>query len=224
MRWDDVDWRKVYIPPKWSRFFVEVSLEARGLFYALVLEVDKAGIMECGTDPIGAVCRAVNGHPDRVPDYLDELTTDGCVQLNRNSEGRTILVIPNYMPAQTSRSSDAKRKEQSRARAREQALALRDERQLSMPNGWGRLSVMKDTTCHTKPDDCNIPNAMSRGQSASEPSKDSKHSVLLAPAIPASTDTVVEPPPRGAPGSPEWAETISKIRRGVAIDDKDGGK
>jgi hypothetical protein len=199
VRWEDVDWRKLYLPPTWSRFFVEVSLEARGLFYALMLAVDKAGLMDCGSDPIGTVCRAVNGHPDRVPAYLDELTSDGCIVLNRNESGRTILVIPNYLEAQTARSSDAKRKEQSRARAREQALAVRDERQLSMPPELSRTSVRAATPCHTKPSNGNPAYPESRSQSASEPSKDSKHSILsnlTPPAILDSTECVVPSPVR----------------------------
>ena len=224
MRWEDTDWIKLYRPPSWSRFWKEVSLEARGLFWALLLAVDKAGLIDCGADIVGSVCGAVNGNPDRVPAYLDELTTDGCVVVTRSNDGRFTLVVPNYLEAQTARSSDIKRKAQSRERARDKALGQRDERQLSMPKGWGRMSVVQNTQSHSKSHEaesvCNAANEMSQMVTASKDSKDSEAS---ARAIPASTDTVLEPPPPGAPGSPQWKALLAKVSYGSA-DDKEPTK
>jgi hypothetical protein len=119
MRWEDAPYVKLY---RDNGPWMDLSLEARGLFDELLKVVDRAGILRLGADPVKTVARAVNGHPDRVSGYLDELTRDGCVTVRDGA-----LVMRNYVAAQSARASDKARQAESRARASAAALSTNNQ-------------------------------------------------------------------------------------------------
>lgn len=114
MHWEDAPFVKLY---RDNGPWMDLSLEARGLFDELLKVVDRAGLLKLGADPVKTIARAVNGDPARVHGYLDELTRDGCVTLRDG-----VLVMRNYIAAQGARASDKSRQAEMRARAREMAL------------------------------------------------------------------------------------------------------
>lgn len=122
MRWEDAPYVKLY---RDNGPWMDLSLEARGLFDELLKVVDTAGLLKLGADPVKTVARAVNGDPDRVRGYLEELTRDGCVTMRD-----THLVIANFVDAQSARASDRARQAASRARARD-ALLTTSEQEVS---------------------------------------------------------------------------------------------
>lgn len=111
MRWEDAPFVKLY---RDTGPFMDLSLEARGLFDELLKVVDRAGILRLGADPVRTVARAVNGRPERVKGYLEELTRDGCVTVRDGA-----LLIRNYIEAQSAKASDRARQHESRSRARD---------------------------------------------------------------------------------------------------------
>jgi hypothetical protein len=133
VRWDDTAYVKLYKCPRWDPWY-DVSLEARGLFDELLKVVDRAGLLFVGREPALTIAKAVGGHPDRVPIYLDELLTEGCVVLTEGTDGAKTLVMRNYIEAQTTRSCDAQRKAHSREVARAKALrsTTKTDKQLNL--------------------------------------------------------------------------------------------
>lgn len=125
MHWEDAPFVKLY---RDNGPWMDLSLEARGLFDELLKVVDRAGLLKLGADPVKTIARAVNGDPERVSGYLAELTRDGCVTLRDG-----VLVMKNYIAAQSARASDKSRQAEARARARDSALAITNQ-QLASEN------------------------------------------------------------------------------------------
>jgi len=116
MRWEDEDYVKLYTrdTPEW----LAVPLFARCFFYELTRKADRAGIIRLGKQGVKALAAAVRSTPEEVQPLLDALLEDGCVVLKDDR-----LVIPNYVRAQTARSSDRTRKQAERQRDRDLAMA-----------------------------------------------------------------------------------------------------
>ncbi len=111
--------------------------QARAVFALLLRKVDRAGVMDIGTeDPIEAVAVHVNLPVEVVDVGLAAILKKKTAVLDR---GR--LVIPNFMEAQEAKSSDAQRQRDSRERRRalrlveEMAVTSRDTQSLSGTNG-----------------------------------------------------------------------------------------
>lgn len=118
MRWDDESYVRLFrrTTPDWSL----VPGPARSLFYALLREVDRAGILPMRKGLAG-VAKVIDWPQDLFDRYFPELLDDGCVRI----EGDT-LVIPNYLAAQEVHMSDAQRKRDQRERDQARVLGKRD--------------------------------------------------------------------------------------------------
>jgi hypothetical protein len=111
MRWEDAPYVKLY---RDNGPWMDLPLEARGLFAELLKVVDRAGMLKVGDDPARTIARAVNGDTDRVREYFDVLRKDGCVVL-RNG----FVTLKNYIEAQGARASDKARMSEMRKRDRD---------------------------------------------------------------------------------------------------------
>ncbi len=117
MNWEDERYVMVYTRDtgEWAM----LSWDAQALMMQLLRKVDRAGVLQLGK-PGRRALAAVLGHKDqaaRIDPALDELLTDGCVQLRGD-----MLVIPNFLAAQEVRRSDKARQRDSRERRRAQAM------------------------------------------------------------------------------------------------------
>jgi hypothetical protein len=116
MRWEDERYVRLYTRD--SADWLGLSFPAQGLFCLLLRKVDRAGLLALGKQGRKAIAITV-GHASRWAELepaLEELLVDGCVRLDGDH-----LVIPNFLEAQEAPQSDAQRKRESRARARDLA-------------------------------------------------------------------------------------------------------
>jgi hypothetical protein len=119
MRWEDERYVRLYTRDTVDWHFL--SLEAQGLMGLILRKVDRAGILHLGRHGKKGVAAAI-GHPTRVDSVLpalDELLSDGCVRI---VDGET-LVVPNFIEAQETPSSDAQRKRDQRERDRDKLIS-----------------------------------------------------------------------------------------------------
>lgn len=119
MDWSDEPWVKLY--RRNTADWLLLSWRARGLFYSLMREVNRAGILDLGRTGKRAVAVVLGSGGDwkEIVDALDELLADGCVQIN----GAT-LVIPNFVEAQEAAQSDKARAKAARERRRDDAMGV----------------------------------------------------------------------------------------------------
>lgn len=143
MRWEDERYVRLYTrdTPDW----LVLSFEAQGLLGLIIRKVDRAGILPLGRHGARAVAIAL-GHAHRweaIAPALEELLADGCIQIQGNA-----LVIPNFIEAQEAAQSDAMRKRESRAKARDVASASgrpvtkRDEKSQVVTDGHNSSQVV----------------------------------------------------------------------------------
>jgi hypothetical protein len=116
MRWEDERYVRVYTRD--TTDWVALGWEAQSLFLLTMRKVDRAGILDLGRSGVRGLAALVTMPLEVVERALPVLTADGCVVLN----GQT-LVIPNFIEAQEAKQSDAQRKRESRATARDLAAA-----------------------------------------------------------------------------------------------------
>jgi hypothetical protein len=118
MRWEDELYVRVYTSdsPTWKLW----SWETRVLLLLLLRKVDRAGLLELGDhDPIEAIAATVE-----LPLEVVEKGLPLLLRVGRNGKPATIeirgtvLVIPNFIEAQTATKTDAQRKREARMRSR----------------------------------------------------------------------------------------------------------
>lgn len=118
MRWEDERYVRVYTRD--TADWVGLSWDAQSLLMHLFRKVDRAGILHLGRRGVDGLA-PVLGHAEanpRIKEALQELLDDGCVQLSGSE-----LVIPNFIEAQESKSSDAQRKRDQRERDRDKLVS-----------------------------------------------------------------------------------------------------
>lgn len=116
MDWANERYVRMYTrkTPAWKA----LPWQARVVFRELIVEADRAGVINVGKAGVRALPAALDLPVNVVQVGINALLEDGCVQ---ESPGQ--LVIPNYQPAQEAEQSDKQRQAESRARRRERALA-----------------------------------------------------------------------------------------------------
>jgi hypothetical protein len=114
MRWEDERYVRVYTRDTVD--WLSLSFIAQGLFCLILRKVDRAGLMKLGKHGKRAVAVMVGfpGEWSRLEPALEELLADGSVQIRGE-----YLLVPNFIEAQDANQSDAQRKRESRARARD---------------------------------------------------------------------------------------------------------
>lgn len=100
--------------------WLALSFDAQSLFMHLCRKVDRAGVLELGKQgkKTVAVVLAQVALWDRLAPALEELLSDGCIELRGD-----VLFMPNFVAAQEAPQSDRLRQQESRARRRELAQA-----------------------------------------------------------------------------------------------------
>lgn len=114
MRWEDERYVRLYTRD--TADWLALSFEAQGLLALILRKVDRAGLMPLGKQGKKAVAVTI-GHGARwktLAPALEELLADGCIAIRGDT-----LVVPNFIEAQEAAASDAQRKRESRARARD---------------------------------------------------------------------------------------------------------
>jgi hypothetical protein len=117
MDWENERYVRVYV-----RETVDdavLSWEARALWDAMIKRFDRAGVIDTGDHGWKGVALLVRMPIDVVEKAGAELLRDGRVE---NRQG--YLIAPNYIPAQEAKQSDRQRQSESRARKRDQVMAL----------------------------------------------------------------------------------------------------
>lgn len=118
MNWSDERYVRLYTrdTPDW----LCLSFLAQGLFALLLRKVDRAGVLQLGKAGRRGIFVAI-GHAHQaamLDPALDELLTDGCIQLTDDH-----LLVRNFIEAQEAESSDAARARTYRERRRDHARA-----------------------------------------------------------------------------------------------------
>jgi hypothetical protein len=116
MRWEDERYVRVYVRD--TADWLALGWEAQSLLVLTMRKVDRAGLLELGRAGVRGLAAVVGMPLDVVERALPVLLEDGCVVLNGST-----LVVPNFIEAQEAAQSDAHRKRESRARARDRAAA-----------------------------------------------------------------------------------------------------
>lgn len=168
MRWEDERYVRIY-----TRDTVEwemLSWQARALWPLLLRKMDRAGLLELGRHGVRGLAATVKMPADVVEPGLAGLLEDGCVQ-----QRDTTLIVPNFIDAQETPSSDALRAKEYRARrrqeARDGAVTKRDESITTRDE----TVTQRHTASHGVTPYCAVPNhAEEESASASPPSGSSK--------------------------------------------------
>lgn len=197
MRWDDEPYVRFYTrdTPTWKLW----SWQTRTLFAMLIRKVDKAGLLDLDSsdDPLEALAATVE-----LPLELVESALPALLRPGRNGKPATIelrgsvLVIPNYIEAQTATKTDALRKREERMRSRGRARAA----------DIG-VALLDETTPVTSRDSQSHP-VTEESHPVTEPSRDvtERPSVLICsdlscsdqkqmPGVRAEVQTLVDPDP-----------------------------
>lgn len=111
MRWEDERYVRVYTRDTGD--WLDLSFEAQALFLLLLRKVDRIGELRLGKRGRSAIAALV-GHLGResLTAALDELLTDGCVQLREDG----VLFVRNFLKAQEAPKSSTERKREQRER------------------------------------------------------------------------------------------------------------
>lgn len=92
--------------------------QTRALLVFIFRKVDRSGVLHLGKGKLRALSAVVGMPEEEVAIGLEPLIEDGCVQLSGDK-----LIVPNFMEAQETPQSDKLRKQASRERSREDAIA-----------------------------------------------------------------------------------------------------
>lgn len=116
MRWEDERYVRVYTrdTAEWRA----LGWEAQALVHQLFRKVDRAGLLELGRTGLRGLADLTQIPLEVVERALPILIEDGCVTWV--SDGRS-LFIPNFLEAQSAKSSDKARQQAARERARDGA-------------------------------------------------------------------------------------------------------
>lgn len=114
MRWEDERYVRLYTRD--TAEWLALGWEAQSLLALTMRKLDRAGILELGRVGVRGLAAVVGMPTDVVERALGVLLADGCFVLNG-----TTLVMPNFIEAQEATQTDAQRKRESRARARDRA-------------------------------------------------------------------------------------------------------
>lgn len=186
MRWDDESYVRIF-----KRTTADWSLVpglARSLFYTLLREVDRAGILPMRKGLAG-VARLIDWPAQLVEEHVPHLLEDGC--LRREGD---CLVVPNYIAAQETPQNDAQRKRSQRERDRADLLSKPDR--ISVTPGHAESHPV--TSCHSE-------------QSSTEQSS-TEHKGEEAP--PARTKQAPgHPPPESPPVAAKVAESAAILEQ-----------
>ena len=114
MRWEDERYVRIYTRDTVD--WLGLSFIAQGLFCLILRKLDRAGLLKLGKPGKRGVAIVIGfaGEWSRLEPALEELLTDGCIQIRGEC-----LVVPNFIEAQEATQSDAQRKRESRARDRD---------------------------------------------------------------------------------------------------------
>lgn len=116
MRWEDERYVRTYTRD--TAEWLALSWEARAVFLFALRKCDRAGIISVGKSGTRGLAGLLGMPPEVVARALPELTGDGCLR-----EADASYIIPNFLEAQESRSTDAQRKRDQRERDRARVLA-----------------------------------------------------------------------------------------------------
>lgn len=142
MRWEDERYVRVYTRD--TAEWLALSWEARAVFLFALRKCDRAGILPVGRSGTRGLAGLLGMPPEVVARALPELTGDGCLR-----EADASYIIPNFLEAQESRSTDAQRKRDQRERDRARVLA---QGITSSPSSADKLAEMdrRVTDCDEK--------------------------------------------------------------------------
>jgi hypothetical protein len=172
MRWEDERYVRVYTRD--TTDWVALGWEAQALFLLALRKLDRAGILELGKSGRRGLAALVGMPIEVVERVLPVLTEDGCLALNGST-----LVAPNFIEAQEAKQSDAQRKRESRAAARDLAAAGVTNRDDSSRNVTGADEPPPLASVSVTPS-CAVP---SRTQETSLPSDPLPEFQAYPPAI-----------------------------------------
>lgn len=119
MRWGDERYVRLY-----TRDTIEWNMlpwESKALWPLILRKLDRAGLLDLGKHGARGLAVMVGLPSNVVEPGLAGLIEDGCLVING-----TTIVVPNFIEAQESPSSDAMRKREQRARDRAAKLGQRD--------------------------------------------------------------------------------------------------
>ena len=168
MRYEDERYVRVYTRDTMT--WLAWPWEARALFPLLLRKVDRAGLLDLGDHGDAGLAVMVALPPEVVHIGLEALVLSGTVQRNG-----TTLLVPRFLDAQECAQSDAQRKREQRAKARDKAAASQNGMVESRAVTDGHENGQKVTRGHTRS------HAVTRG-----------HSV---PSVPSRTEPGGEAPP-----------------------------
>ena len=116
MRWEDERYVRIYTrdTPDW----LALGWEARAVFWETLRKCDRAGLLELGKSGARGLASLTGIPSDIVNRVLPALVEDGCLAWSG-----TKLVVKNFMQAQEAAQSDRRRKDESRARALDEAMS-----------------------------------------------------------------------------------------------------
>ena len=142
MRWQDENFVRLFkrTTPDWSL----VPGPARSLFYSILREVDRAGILPMRKG-LPAIAHAIGWPQALFDEYFPDLLDDGCVLIEGSN-----LVIPNFLDAQEVSMSDKLRKEAQRER--DQIKALGKESHNSVTSGHAKSRAVTNGHSETRQD------------------------------------------------------------------------
>lgn len=116
MDWSNETYVRVYIRD--TATWLKMRWQGECLFMQLLRKVDRSGRLDGITDPIDDLS-LVTGLPEDVVEYgLKKLQKYGVIEINNG-----ILIIPNYIEAQTASKSDKQRQRESRENRRLEAIS-----------------------------------------------------------------------------------------------------
>lgn len=140
LRWDDEAWVKLYIrdPAEW----LALSFDASGLLLHLWRKVDRSGAFGIGDVARAEVpellALAFRIETARMASALEELVRRKFVVVAKR-EGQQVIMVPDFEPAQSARSTDRFRQQEKRKRDRDEAIS----------SGKRAPSSHDVTRCHT---------------------------------------------------------------------------
>lgn len=133
LRWSDESYVRLFTRD--TADWLSLNWKAQGLFALILRKVDRAGMLDLGRHGHKGLCHHIGG-PSAWPEVepmLEELLKDGCIEIHGQ-----VLVVRNYIEAQTAITSDAQRKREQRERDRlltREDVTKRDQMSRSVTRG-----------------------------------------------------------------------------------------